>query len=344
MVMAPMTRGRAGAERTANALMAQYYAQRAGAGLIVTEGTAVSEQGYGWVGSPGIYTDAQANGWRSVTEAVHSHGGRIFLQLWHTGRVSHPDFLGGQPPLGPSAVAAAGHLHTPFGRKSYVTPRELTREEIASTVRDYARATRIGREAGFDGVEIHAAYGYLIDQFIRDGSNRRADAYGGSVSKRLRFMVEVTEAVSHAWSPDRVGVRLSPAADYNDMRDSDPVTTFSEASRELDRFGLAYLHVVEYLAQDNQPLAPVSVAPRMRALFGGPFILNGGYSEPTGAAALASGAADLIAYGKAFLANADLPERFRLGAPLNSPDPATYYTDGAKGYTDYPSLHRRVSR
>jgi len=342
MVMAPMTRGRAGEQRTANALMARYYAQRAGAGLIVTEGTSISEQGYGWVGSPGIYTNAQASGWRLVTEAVRGRGGRIFLQLWHTGRVSHPDFLGGQPPVGPSAVAAAGHLHTPLGKKPYVTPRELTRQEIASTVRDYARATRLAREAGFDGVEIHAANGYLVDQFIRDGSNRRTDAYGGSVPKRLRFLVEVTEAVAHAWSPDRVGVRLSPVFDYNDMKDSDPASTFSAASRELNRLGVAYLHVVEYLAQDNQATAPV--APRMRALFDGPFILNGDYSEPTGAAALASGAADLIAYGRLFLANADLIERFRMGAPLNSPDPDTFYTDGARGYTDYPSLDQSAAR
>jgi N-ethylmaleimide reductase len=338
MVMAPMTRGRAGEGGAANALMAEYYAQRASAGMIVTEGTAISEQGYGWVGSPGIYTDAQATAWKGVTTAVHERRGRIFLQLWHTGRVSHPDFLGGRLPIGPSAVAAAGYLHTPLGKKKpYVMPRAMTKQEISSTVRDYARAARLARSAGFDGVEIHAANGYLIDQFIRDGSNRRTDEYGGSMRKRLRFLLEVTEEVSRAWSADRVGVRLSPSVNYNDMRDSDPADTFSQAAKELSRFNLAYLHVVEYLPQDNAT-PTVRIAPRMRTHFSGPFILNGGYDERRGTAALNAGEADLIAYGRWFLANADLVERFRLRAPLNIPDSATFYTDGPKGYTDYSLL------
>ena len=339
MVMAPMTRGRAGVERTANALMAEYYAQRAGAGLVVTEGTAISEQGYGWLRSPGIYSAAQGEGWKRVTDAVHDHGGRIFLQLWHTGRVSHPDFLGGRAPLGPSAVMAAGHVHTPLGKKRYVVPRAMTPHEISNTVRDYARATKLAKTAGFDGVEIHAANGYLIDQFIRDGANRRTDEYGGSIPKRLRLLLEVTEAVSRSWSADRVGVRLSPTADYNDMRDSDPISTFSQAAKELDRFGLAYLHVVEFLERDDQSrgVSP-RVAPRMRAVFNGPLILNGGYDEPTGTAALRAGECDLIAYGRSFLANSDLVDRFRFGLPLNASDPATYYTEGAKGYTDYPRV------
>ena len=338
VIMAPMTRGRAGDERTANGLMAEYYSQRSGAGLIVTEGAAISAQGYGWVGSPAIYTDAHSAGWKLVTEAVHLRGGRIFLQLWHTGRVSHPDFLGGQAPLGPSAVQAAGHVHTPLGKKIYVEPRAMTREEISATLTDYARATRLARAAGFDGVEIHAAYGYLIDQFIRDGSNHRTDRYGGSVQKRLRFLLEATEAVARAWSADRVGVRLSPAADTNDMRDSNPANTFAMAARELDRFDLAYLHVVEFRSRDNPVPADSRIAPAMRALFRGPLVINGGYDATSGAEAVRAGDSDLVAYARWYLANPDLVDRFRLGTPLNKPDAATFYSAGAAGYTDYPPL------
>jgi N-ethylmaleimide reductase len=337
IVMAPMTRGRAGSERTANALMAEYYAQRAAAAFIVTEATAISPQGYGWLGSPGIYTSGQVAGWTGVTDAVHRRDGRIFLQLWHTGRVSHPEFMDGRTPVGPSAIRAAGHVYTPAGKKPYVVPRAITSEEISATVRDYTQAARYAREAGFDGVEIHAANGYLIDQFIRDGSNQRRDAYGGTVRKRLRFLLEVTEAVAAAWSADRVGVRLSPVNDYNDMHDSNPVETFTQAAEALDRFGLAYLHVVEDLEQAPQT-AQERVGPHMRAAFKGPLILNGGYDAQTGASALGRGEADLIAYARLFLANPDLVERFRQRAVLNKPDSNTYYSDGAKGYTDYPLL------
>ncbi len=335
MVMAPMTRGRAGVERTANALMAEYYAQRAGAAFIVTEATAISHRGYGWLGSPGIYTEAQAAGWTKVTDAVHRRGGRIFLQLWHMGRVSHPDFLDGLAPLGPSAVAAKGDTHTVSGKKPYVTPVPMTKKDIDTTVHDFARATNRAREAGFDGVEIHAANGYLIDQFLHDGSNHRTDAYGGTVQKRLRLLSEVTEAVARAWSPTRVGVRLSPASDYNDMSDSNPLETFTQAAKALGPFGLAYLHVVEDVSQARQVQR---IAPFMRAAFGGPCILNGGYDARTGAVALSAGEADLIAYGRPFLANPDLVERFRLGTALNGPDHGTFYTDGPRGYIDYPSL------
>lgn len=263
----------------------------------------------------------------------------LILQLWHTGRVSHPDFLGGRVPLGPSAVMASGHVHTPLGKKPYVTPRAMTQQEISHTVGDFARATKLARAAGFDGVEIHAANGYLVDQFIRDGANQRTDHYGGSIQKRLRLLLEVTEAVSGAWSADRVGVRLSPYVDYNDMRDSDPISTFSQAAKELDRFGLAYLHVVEFLVREDQSQSQLPrIAPQMRALFAGPLILNGGYHEATGTAAACAGECDLIAYGRPYLANSDLVERFRLGLALNAPDPATFYTDGAKGYTDYPQV------
>lgn len=335
MVMAPMTRGRAGVERTANALMAEYYAQRASAAFIVTEATATSPQGYGWLGSPGIYTEAQAAGWISVTDAVHRHGGRIFLQLWHTGRVSHPDFLNGRTPVGPSAVPAIGHAYTASGKKPYVVPRPMTEKDIRTTVHDFARAANRARECGFDGAEIHAANGYLIDQFIRDGSNRRTDAYGGTVQKRLRFLLEVTEAAAKAWSPARIGVRLSPTSDYNDMSDSNPTETFTQAAKQLTSLGLAYLHVVEDVSQEQQ--LP-RIAPSMRAAFDGPFILNAGFDAQTGAAALSRGEADLIAYGRHFLANPDLVERFRQEAPLNTPDRSTFYTGGARGYIDYPFM------
>jgi N-ethylmaleimide reductase len=335
MVMAPLTRGRAGSQRTANALMAEYYAQRADAGLIIAEATAISPQGYGWVGSPGIYTSQHVAGWKSVTDAVHQRGGRIVLQLWHLGRVSHPDFLDGAAPVGPSAITPQGDIYTPAGKKPYVTPRAMTQEDIVTTVRDYAAAATRAREAGFDGVEIHAANGYLIDQFIRDGSNRRTDDYGGSLQNRLRFMLEVVEAVTKAWSAARTGIRFSPTNAYNDMSDGNPAETFAEAARMLNRFGLAYLHVVEQLPTQNRS-KPVQIAPQLRAAFDGAFILNGGYDASTGTAALAAGEADLIAYGRFFLANPDLVQRFRRDVPLNKADISTFYTEGAKGYTDYP--------
>jgi N-ethylmaleimide reductase len=334
MVMAPLTRGRAGAQRTPNALMAQYYEQRASAGLIVSEATAISATGYGWVGSPGLYSQAHIDGWKDVTSAVHRRGGKIVLQLWHMGRVSHPDFLNGATPVGPSAIAVADSTYTPQGKKPYVTPRELTEKEIAATISDYAQATLRAREAGFDGVEIHAANGYLIDQFIRDSSNRRTDGYGGSIGNRLRFLREVTEAVVKAWSPSRTGVRLSPTNPYNGMSDTAAPTTFTEAAKALNEFGLAYLHVVEAPAAKARISA--RIAAPMREVFKNAFILNDSYDASTGAAALTSGAADAIAYGRPFLANPDLVERFRRGSALNAPDFKTFYTDGAKGYTDYP--------
>lgn len=336
LVMAPLTRGRAGTLRTANPLMAAYYGQRASAGLIVTEATAISPMGYGWLHSPGIYTPEHVAGWKGVTDAVRTRGGKIVLQLWHMGRVSHPDFLNGETPVAPSAIAVADTTYTPSGKKPYVTPRELTSSEIAATVRDYAQATVRAREAGFDGVEIHAANGYLIDQFIRDSSNRRTDRYGGSVTNRLRLLREVTEAVTKAWSPARTGVRLSPMNPYNDMRDSDAPGTFTEAARVLDDFGLAYLHVVAApLAKAREP---ARIAAAMRAAFKNALILNDNYDASTGADALASGAADAIAYGRPFLANPDLVERFRRNERLNAPDFKTFYTDGEQGYTDYPAL------
>jgi N-ethylmaleimide reductase len=342
-VMAPLTRGRAESDGTPNALMADYYVQRASAGLIVTEATAVSPQGFGWLGAPRIYERSHAAGWRQITEAVHAAGGRMFLQLWHMGRVSHPAFLNGELPVGPSAIRAQGDIHTPQGKKDYVTPRALEVSEIAEVVREYAYGARLAREAGFDGVEIHGANGYLIDQFLRDGSNQRTDGYGGSVANRARFLLQVTEAVAKAWSPERVGVRLSPTGQYNDMRDSDPVGTFAYAATELDKLGLAYLHVMEALPGHWAHTPGPRVSPHMRAAFKGPLIVNGGYDAAKATEAIEEAEADLVAFGVPFLANPDLVERIRRGRALNPPDMATFYSGGAKGYTDYPALEEVVA-
>jgi N-ethylmaleimide reductase len=345
MIMAPLTRGRAGKERLPNALMAEYYAQRASAGLIISEATQISEQAAGWNETPGIHTDAQVKGWQLITDAVHAQGGRIFLQLWHTGRASHPDFQpGGVLPVSASAIAPTGEVHTPHGKKPHVTPRALALDEIPGVVQQYADATHRAQDAGFDGVEIHGANGYLIDQFLRDGSNQRTDAYGGSFTNRVRFLLEVTEAVVNAWHADRVGVRLSPTNPYNDMRDQQPIETFTHAAAALNQFNLAYLHVLEALPGHFLAAEGERVAPYMRQAFTGAFMLNGGYDFEIGSAAIASGAADLIAYGIPFIANPDLPERFRRQTPLNPPDPSTFYTPSVKGYTDYPFLSEVLHR
>ena len=334
IVMAPLTRGRAGESRTPNPMMAEYYSQRASAGLIISEGTAISEQGYGWTGSPGIYTQAHAKGWKQVTDAVHQKGGRIFLQLWHTGRVSHPHFQNGITPIGPSAIAAIGDAYTPLGKEPYVTPRAMTQQDIAAVVGEYARSTELSKEAGFDGVEIHAANGYLIDQFIRDGSNQRTDAYGGSTKNRLRFLMEVTEAVVGAWSANRVGVRLSPTSSFNSMSDSNPDATFTAAAAVLNKYGLAYLHVLD---EDNDDRGQDRIALRMRKLYAGTYMLNQNYDFNSGTHAIKAGHADLISYGRHYISNPDLVERFRNGIPLSPLDPSSLYQGGAKGYTDYPA-------
>lgn len=340
IIMAPLTRARAGVERLPNTLMKEYYVQRATAGLIISEATQISEQGSGWVETPGIHTTEQVKGWQTITEAVHAAGGRMFLQLWHMGRASHPDFQpNGAMPVSASAVRPQGDAHTPNGKKPFATPRSLELEEISGVVQQYVNATRRAQEAGFDGVEIHGANGYLIDQFLRDGSNQRTDAYGGSIANRSRFLLEVTEAVVNAWSSDRVGVRLSPTNPYNDMRDSDPIATFSYVSGALNPFNLAYLHILEGLPGHVMALeGSAAVAPYIRQEFNGVLMLNGGYDLEKGNHAIAQGAANLIAYGVPFIANPDLVERFREQAPLNPPDQATFYAPGAKGYTDYPVL------
>ena len=334
VVMAPMSRRRAAAGGLATPLMATYYAQRASAGLIVTEATWISPQGAGSGGAPGIHSDAHARAWRQVTEAVHERGGRIFLQLWHAGRATHPAVLpGGTSPIGPSAVAPAGTIAIPTGRQPFVVPHVLEVAEIRAVVREFAGAARLAHHADFDGVELHAGQGYLIDQFLRDGANRRTDAYGGPVEHRLRFLLEVTQAVCEVWGDGRVGVQLSPTSPLHDMADSDPVATFGHAAAALNSFGLGYLHVFDPLdpAIPAQPITPL-----LRARFRGPLIANGGYRKETADGAVASGAADLVAFGRPFIANPDLPERFATGAPLTEPDPSTFYGGDARGYTDYP--------
>ena len=335
--MAPMARNRA-PDNVPTELMKVYYSQRAEAGLIVSEGAQISEQGIGYPATPGIHTDAQVAGWKAITDAVHERGGHMFCQLWHCGRVSHPDFHDGEPPVAPSAVRPAGQAFTPGGMKDFVTPRALEAEEIPGIVADYAHAADCARRAGFDGVEIHAANGYLIDQFLRDGSNRRTDAYGGSIENRARFLLEVTEAVCDTLGAERVGVRLSPLQPFNDMRDSDPEATFSHAVTALNRFGLGYLHVTEMGSEAPGAAGPAFDLRRLRPLWQGVYVTNFGYDKARANAAIAAGEADAVAFGVLFLANPDLVTRFRLDAPLNAPDPDTFYGGDAHGYTDYPAL------
>jgi len=346
VVLAPLTRARAGAERVPNALMAEYYAQRAGAGLLITEATVVSEQGIGWMDSPGIYNDEQTEGWARIVEGVHAKGARIFLQLWHTGRASHSAFHGGALPVAPSAIQLGGdHIHTPDGSKPYETPRALETEEVEAVVRDYAAATARAKTAGFDGVEVHSANGYLLNQFLESRTNHRTDRYGGSLENRFRLLSEVVAAASAAWAPERVGVRLSPNGSFNDMGSADYRKTFTYAATKLGKLGLAYLHVVDGLAFGFHNLGkPVTLAD-CREVFPGPLMGCCGYTRKSAEAAVASGAADLIAFGRPYIANPDLAERFQNGWPINEAmDMATWYSagHGAKGYTDYPAYRART--
>ncbi len=336
IVMAPMTRSRAGNGNVPTPLMAEYYTQRASAGLLITEASQVSPEGVGYPSTPGIHSEAQIAGWQQVTSAVHAAGGRIFLQLWHVGRISHPSMQpDGQLPVAPSAIAAKGQVYTSSGLQDFVTPRALATDEIPGVVAQFATGARNALAAGFDGVEIHGANGYLIDQFLRDGTNRRTDGYGGSIANRTRFLLEVTEAVAAVWGAGRVGVRLSPQGSFNDMADSHPAALFGHAAAELGRLGLAYLHLVDPIAGAG---LPPPIAPRLRTAFAGPLMVNGGYSRETAELALAGGVADLVSFGVPFLANPDLPERLAAGAALNAADPASFYGGTAKGYTDYPTL------
>jgi 2,4-dienoyl-CoA reductase-like NADH-dependent reductase (Old Yellow Enzyme family) len=341
IALAPMTRARAGRARIPNQLMAEYYAQRASAGLVISEATVVSAQGIGWLDSPGIYTREMAAGWRLVTDAVHQRGGTIFLQLWHCGRASHSSFHGGQPAVAPSPIRLAGdHIHTPTGKQPYETPRELETAEIGGIVDDYRQAAARAREAGFDGVEIHAANGYLIDQFLQSRTNHRSDQYGGSVENRYRFLDEVVQAVTGVWPAGRVGVRLAPNGAFNDMGSPDYREQFGYVAGQLDRFGLAYLHVMDGLAFGFHELGEPMTLAEFRQLFHGPLMGNCGYTKESAESAIASGQADMIAFGRPYISNPDLVERFAADAALNpESDMADWYSPaGAEGYTDFPTL------
>jgi len=345
VAMAPLTRCRAdNPERAPTELHARYYAQRASAGLIVTEATQISPQGIGYPGTPGIHSAAQIAGWRRVTDAVHERGGRIFLQLWHVGRVSHPDFHGGEPPVAPSAVKPTGQAFTAGGLKDFVAPRALETREVKAIVDDYVQGARNAIEAGFDGVEIHGANGYLIEQFLRDSANRRTDEYGGSVANRGRFLFEIVDGVTAAIGSDRVGVRLSPAGTAYCPPDSDSQALYDFVVGVLDNEHLAYLHLRE--ADANSPDGPnavTDVGARYRTVYHGTLLVNTGYDRATGNAAVADGTADLVAFGVPWISNPDLVQRFRRREALAEADRNTFYQGGARGYVDYPFLHAEAA-
>ena len=337
LLMAPLTRCRAGAEHLPNALMAQYYAQRASAGLLIAEATMAIEGNSAFWMEPGIYSPAQVAGWQLTTDAVHAAGGRIFLQLWHGGRACHPLLNGGAQPVAPSPLMITGdEVRTPQGKQPYVVPRELRDDELPAIVAGFAKAAENAKAAGFDGVEVHGANGYLLDEFLRDGANQRVGRYGGSVENRARLMFEVIAAVSRVWGSDRVGLRLSPLNSYNSMIDSDPIGLSTWLAKRLNDFNLAYLHLMrgDFLQQQSgDVMTPV------REHYRGALIGNMGYTAAEASAAIAQGKVDGVAFGTAFLANPDLPARIAAGAPLNPPQPASFYTPGPAGYTDYPRWH-----
>ena len=341
--MAPLTRGRATREAVPTPIMADYYAQRAEAGLIISEATGISREGLGWPYAPGLWTEAQVEGWKPVTEAVHRAGGRIIAQLWHMGRLVHPDLGGGQP-VSASATTAPHKAHTYEGKKPYVEARAATLDDLRRITGDYARAARHAIAAGFDGVQLHGANGYLIDQFLRDGSNLRDDDYGGSIANRIRLLSEVVGALAAEVGADRTHVRLSPIGAVQGVDDSDPRALFTAAAAELQRHGIASLEMREpgtqssFLPSDDEP-----VSPYIRKVFHGVLALNSDYVRDSAEQRLAEGVADAIAFGRPFLANPDLVERFRHGAPLNVPDVKTFYTQGAEGYTDYPRWQEQVA-
>ncbi len=336
IIMAPLTRNRAGEGNVPTSLNVTYYTQRASAGLIITEASQISPQGLGYPATPGIHSDAQVAGWRQVTDAVHAEGGHIFIQLWHVGRISHASMLpDNAQPVAPSAIRPEGEAVTYEGMQRFETPRALAIEEIPGLVADYAAAAQRARDAGFDGVEIHAANGYLLDEFLRDGSNIRTDAYGGSVENRMRLLDEVMTAVSAVWPANRMGVRLSPENRFNDIHDSQPQATFNAVVDMLCGHRLAYLHVLEGDMLGGERVVDYA---ELKRRFGGLYMANNGYTRDRAEQALQQGDADMLAFGKLFLANPDLPERFARGAPLNEPDPETFYGGDEKGYTDYPFL------
>lgn len=336
ILMAPLTRCRASAGRVPNAMMKEYYVQRASAGIIFSEATAVTPMGVGYPDTPGIWSQEQVEGWRQITRAVHAAGGRMLLQLWHVGRISHPFFLDGARPVAPSAIAADGHVRQMRPPEPYPTPRPLALEEIPGVIEAYRKGAENAKEAGFDAVELHGANGYLLDQFLQDGSNKRTDAYGGSIENRARLMLEATDAVISVWGAGRVGMHLAPRGDAQSMGDSNPRATFGYVARELGRRKIAFLCVREHAGEGR-------IGPELKKAFGGVYIANEAFTQETAERTLAAGEADAVAFGKLFLANPDLPERFRLHAPLNAPQPETFYGQGPQGYTDYPFLNAEAA-
>ncbi len=332
IIMAPLTRSRAQPEtRVPSALAVEYYRQRAGAGLIISEATSVTPMGVGYAGTPGIWSDEQTEGWKKVTAAVHGAGGRMLLQLWHVGRISDPIFLDGATPVAPSAIRPKGTVSLVRPEREYVTPRALATEEIPGLIAAFKKGAENAKSAGFDGVEIHGANGYLLDQFLQDSTNHRSDAYGGSRENRARLMLEVADSVADVWGANRVGMHLAPRMDSHDMGDSDALATFTYVGRELGKRGLAFL-----CAREAQK--PDSIGPAIKDAFGGVYIANEGFTRESAQRALAEGKADAVAFGKLFIANPDLPHRFATHAPLNEGDGKTFYAGGASGYTDYPAL------
>lgn len=331
IVMAPLTRCRASAGRVPNAMMAEYYTQRSAFGFILSEATSVSPMGVGYPNTPGIWSDEQVEGWKLVTKAVHDAGGQILLQLWHVGRISDPIYLNGALPVAPSAIAPAGHVSLIRPMKEFVTPRALELEEIPGIIEEYRRAAENAKAAGFDGVEIHGANGYLLDQFLQDSSNLRTDEYGGSIENRARLLLEVTDAVISVWGADRVGMHLAPRGDAHGVGDSDISSVFHHVARELGKRKIAFLCARESYEKP-------ALGPSLKQSFGGVYIANEGFTADAARAVVLSGEADAVAFGKSAIANPDLVERFRTRSPLNAPEPSTFYGDGPAGYTDYPFL------
>jgi 2,4-dienoyl-CoA reductase-like NADH-dependent reductase (Old Yellow Enzyme family) len=331
ILMAPLTRSRAGESRVPNATMAEYYRQRASAGLIISEGVPVSPMGVGYTGVPGVWSAEQVEGWKRVTAAVKQAGGRIFMQIWHVGRISDSSLLDGRPPVGASAIAAQGDVSLLRPKRPYPVPRALETSEVEDVVKAFGQAAQNAQAAGFDGVELHGANGYLLDQFLQDGSNQRNDQYGGPIDNRARLMLEAADAAISVWGPDRVGMHLAPRADSHSMGDSDLAATFTHLAQELGRRRIAFLCAREHVGPD-------SLGPQLKAAFGGTYIANEGFTAESAQAALDAGWADAVAFGKAFIANPDLPRRLREGAPLNEPNPHSFLVGAEDGYTDYPSL------
>ncbi len=333
IVMAPLTRTRSGDSRVPNAMMAEYYAQRASAGLIISEATAVTPKGVGYAATPGIWSEEQVAGWAQVTKAVHNAGGRIVMQLWHVGRISDPSLLDGDLPVAPSAIAPEGHVRLLRPERPYVVPRALALEDIPAIIEAYRKGAENARRAGFDGVEIHGANGYLLDQFLQDSTNHRTDAYGGPVENRARLMLEAVDAAISVWGADRVGLHLAPRGDSHSMGDSNPAATFGYVAEQAKARGLAFLFAREHLGEGR-------IGPHLKASFGGGYIANEGLTLDSAEALLRSGEADAVSFGKLFISNPDLPERLQRKAPLTPPRMETFYGAGTAGYTDYPVLEQ----